>query len=196
MDEFEYIMVLVSIIMGLGIAHILFGLGDMIDRLTGKGPELKLGLAHGAWLGAVFAWMVMFWWWEFRFSELDVDWTVGLYLFLVGYAMGLFLLAVILVPRSWDGVHDLDEFFIQRRVWFYSLLLLVTGMDIIDGYLKGGFQYLVDNGPWVWSLWFATVPIVVIGIKSEKPRHHAVMGGAFLLWQFIIGFGTLRSLGM
>jgi hypothetical protein len=36
MDRFEYIMVLVSIVVGLGIAHLLFGVGGIIDRLTGR----------------------------------------------------------------------------------------------------------------------------------------------------------------
>jgi hypothetical protein len=54
-------MVLVSIIMGLGITHILFGFGGLVDRLTGKGPRIGLSLAHSAWLARVFLWMVMFW---------------------------------------------------------------------------------------------------------------------------------------
>ena len=37
MDQFEYVMVLVSIIVGLGIAHILLGIGSIIDRLAAPG---------------------------------------------------------------------------------------------------------------------------------------------------------------
>ncbi len=36
MDQFEYVMVLVSIIIGLGIAHILLGLGGIIDRVADR----------------------------------------------------------------------------------------------------------------------------------------------------------------
>ena len=41
-DQFEYVMVLVSIIVGLSIAHVLFGVGGIIDRRAG-GPGIKLG---------------------------------------------------------------------------------------------------------------------------------------------------------
>ena len=40
MDQFEYVMVLVSIIIGLGIAHILVGVGAIVDRLSRKDGSL------------------------------------------------------------------------------------------------------------------------------------------------------------
>ena len=101
MDQFEYVMVLVSIIVGLGIAHILLGIGGIIDRLSRKDDRLELSLAHAAWLGFCFAWLVMFWWWEYRFSTRVADWTMGLYLFLICSSVSLFLLQAVLVPRTW-----------------------------------------------------------------------------------------------
>jgi hypothetical protein len=50
MGQFEYVMVLVSIIVGLGIAHILLGIGGIIDRLSRKDDRLELSLAHFTWL--------------------------------------------------------------------------------------------------------------------------------------------------
>jgi hypothetical protein len=47
----RYMIVLVSIIVGLGIAHILFGVGGIIDRVSGLGQRLRLRPAHAAWLG-------------------------------------------------------------------------------------------------------------------------------------------------
>ena len=198
MDQFEYVMVLVSIIIGLGIAHVLFGIGGIIDRLASKRRRLELSLAHGAWLGQTFVWMVLFWWWEFRFSELQTQWTLGIYFFLVLYSVALFLLAVILVPRTWDGVDSLNEYFLERRVWFYSVFLAASGLDIVDSFLKGGWQYVVDPGgvgPWTWSYWLLALLVGVVGLVSNKIRHHALIGVVFLLWQVASGFGSLPSLG-
>lgn len=50
MDQFEYVMVLVSIIVGLGIAHILLGCGGIIDRLSRSDDRLEFSFAHAAWL--------------------------------------------------------------------------------------------------------------------------------------------------
>ncbi|MDX1571093.1 MAG: hypothetical protein R3200_11450 [Xanthomonadales bacterium] len=119
---------------------------------------------------------MQFWWWEFRFSELVTEWTLGLYFFLVTYAVSLFLLAVILVPRAWEGVEDLDEFFLQRRAWFYWVLLWGTGVDVVDGLLKGGSGYLVDTlGFSIWLLWGATLVACVVGLWSRRIRHQGAI---------------------
>lgn len=195
MDQFEYIMVLVSIVIGLGITHILFGIGGIIDRLSGRGEKLELSLAHASWLGMIFMWMVLFWWWEYRFAVLQPEWSIGLYFFLVLYAVALFLVAVVLVPRNWDGVTGLDEYFLQRRAWFYPLFLFAIVLDFIDSYLKGGWGYIETTSLWGWSFWVAAVLVAVIGVRSRTIRHHTVMGVAFFVWQVLIGFGSLPTLG-
>ena len=196
MDQFEYVMVLVSIVVGLGVAHMLIGIGGVIDRLTGLGERMELSIAHGSWMGMIFSWLLLFWWWEFRFSELQPEWTVGLYFFLVSYSVMLFLLAVVLVPRNWDGVTSLDEFFVRRRVWFYSFLFLATSLDVIDALMKGGWGYVLEQGPWVWGFWLATVPVCVHGARSKTVAHHAVMGVSFFALQVFVGFEAMALLGL
>lgn len=195
MDRFEYVMVLVSIIVGLSIAHVLVGVGGVVDRKA-SGPPLRLGAAHGAWLAFVFIWTIQFWWWEFRLSELVEEWTLGLYLFLVGYAVVLFLLAVILVPRTWEGVDDLDTYFLQRRVWFYWGLAIATVIDVIDGLFKGGAAYVADTGAWIRVLWIVTAIACVVGLTSDKLRYHRLAGGASLASQILSGFEDLPTLGL
>lgn len=194
MDQFEYVMVLVSIIIGLGIAHTLLGIGGIIDRLSRKDDTLELSWAHAAWLLFCFLWFVMFWWWEYRFSTRVSDWTMGLYLFLVIYAVTLFLLQVVLVPRSWDGVTSLREYFLERRKWFYSLLGFVTILDVFDSYLKGGVEYIQGSGVIGLLFWIATIPVVIIGITSTRIRTHNAMATIFVGWQMVVGFGFLEVL--
>ncbi len=188
MDQFEYVMVLVSIIIGLGIAHILLGIGGLIDRISGRGERLELSVGHAFWLAFCFEWMVMFWWWEYRFSTRVSDWTIGLYLFLVAYAVTLFLMAVVLVPRSWDGVTSLKDYFLSRRIWFYSLFLLTIVLDTIDSYLKGGTEYLLETGAMNLAFSISVIPIFIVGIKSENIRFHNFAGVLFFSWQTLIVF--------
>jgi hypothetical protein len=194
MSQFEYVMVLVSIIVGLGIAHILLGIGGIIDRLSRKETPLELSLAHATWLGFCFAWLVMFWWWEFRFFSTVSDWTMGLYLFLIGYAVTLFLLQAVLVPRTWDGVVSLKTYFLERRAWFYGLLLCATMVDMFDSYLKGGFEYILELGLINSAFAAVTLPVVVIGVMTTNIRFHNVMGVIFFSWQRGIGFINLKTL--
>ncbi len=52
-------MVLVSIIIGLGITHLLFGVSGIVDRLSQRRVRLELCIAHAAWLGFCFVWMIL-----------------------------------------------------------------------------------------------------------------------------------------
>lgn len=194
MDQFEYVMVLISIIVGLGIAHILLGIGGIIDRLSRKNDRLELSLAHAAWLGFCFMWLVMFWWWEYRFSTRVSEWTSGLYLFLVSYAVTLFVLQAILVPRNWDGVSSLQDYFLERRVWFYSLLAVATLLDQFDSFLKGGVDYLWATGYFNIAFALTTIPVVIIGIRTANARVHNTMGLVFFVCQFLLAFDFLSVL--
>ena len=195
MNHFEYVMVLISIIIGLGIAHILLGLGGIVDRLTGRGDRLRLSVAHGAWLTHAFLWLVLFWWWQFRLEVIWEEWTIGLYLFLVMYAVVLFLIAVILVPRTWDGVTDLGEFFMRRRAWFYSLWIVGGLLDVLDSWLKGGLDYILLETPWVLLYWLASMTLSAIGIRARSLRYHATAGVALLLLDIAVSFVSLPRLG-
>ena len=73
MSTFEYAMVLISIIVGLGITHILSNLGTAVHRLRHHGPAIRLESNYLAWIAFVFSWLVNIWWWEFKWSELAAD---------------------------------------------------------------------------------------------------------------------------
>lgn len=196
MNHFEYIMVLISIIIGLGIAHILLGLGGIVDRLTGRGDRLRLGVAHGVWLTHTFLWLVLFWWWQFRLEVIWEEWTIGVYFFLVMYAVVLFLLAVILVPRNWDGVTDLNDFFLRRRAWFYSIWISAVLLDVLDSWLKGGMDYIVnDIGLWVVTYLLAAIVLAAIGIRVRSIRYHSIAGVGLLLLDFTTSVVALPRLG-
>lgn len=188
-------MVLVSIIIGLGITHVLFGISGVVDRISRRKVDLELSIGHAAWLGFCLVWMVMFWWWEYRFASRVNDWTIGLYLFLVIYSITLFLMSAILVPRSWEGVKSLKEYFLERRAWFYSLFLLATVLDFFDAYLKGGLRYLMDEqGVLIWAYWLASIPAAIVGVRSARLQVHNFLGITFLCWQIAIGFGVTPTL--
>jgi hypothetical protein len=136
MSPFEYVMALISIIVGLGLTHVLGALGTAVHRFR-HGPPLRLDAVYLLWVGFVLIWLMSFWWWEFKFQVLDVKWTFGLYLFVILYAVVLFLLAVILVPKDMDGIDDAYAYFMGGRRWFFGVLLLANAIDFIDSLVKG-----------------------------------------------------------
>ena len=121
MDAFEYVMVLISIIVGLAITHVLNALAAAVHRLRGHGDPLRLEAVYLLWIGFVTTWLVSFWWWEFKFQEVTVDWSFGLYLFLITYAVSLFLVAAVLVVgapvASAKLVLDTLDSFLKSAEW-------------------------------------------------------------------------------
>jgi len=130
-------MVLVSIIIALAIAHLLTAIAAAVHRIRGQGEPIELEAVYILWIGFVLEWLISFWWWEFKFQELVDEWSFGLYLFVIGYAISLFMLATILVPNRMKGVIRSYDYFMQGRKWFFSALILVQAIDIADTFLKG-----------------------------------------------------------
>ena len=121
-------------------------------------------------------------------------WSMGLYLFLVCYAVTLFHLQAVLVPRTWDGVTSLKDYFLERRAWFYSFLLFATILDFFDSYLNGGFEYVLDTGVINLTFAAATIPVFIVGLITTGIRIHNFMGTIFFGWQGLLGFGNLEIL--
>ena len=92
------------------------------------------------------------------------------------------------------GVASLKNYFLERRVWFYSFLLFVTISDQFDSYLKGGFEYILQTGVFNLAFVASTVPVVIIGLRSTNMRTHNNMATIFLGWQILVGFGFLETL--
>jgi hypothetical protein len=69
-DSFEYVMVLVSIVIGLAITHVLSAFAAAVHRLRGHGDPIRLDAVYLLWTGYVMIWLVSFWWWEFQLQAL------------------------------------------------------------------------------------------------------------------------------
>ena len=191
-DQFDYVMAPVSIVVGLAIGHILAALGVAVNRLRGHGKPIRLDVVYLAWVGFLLVWIVSFWWWEYKFHELHTTWTYGLYLFVLLYAMTLFFLAVLLVPR---GMRDLDDsyaWFMADRRWFFAIIVFAMVIDILDSWVK--------STAWAFRswylLWFATVLVgAIVGVRSENRRVQQVLAVALFVYQVIYTGLELNVLG-
>lgn len=192
MSAFEYAMVLISIIIGLGITHILSSLGSAVHRLRGHGRPLRLELNYLVWIAFIFGWLVQFWWWEFKWTTLDSDIDFRLYSFLVLYAVAVFMVAVILVPHHLAVVDDSWEYFLSIRPWFFGGLLAINVLDLVDTFMKG-WQWGVRES-YLWY-WLAVTVFAVTGLLSTRRRVHLAMGLVLVAWsngltfyeQFVLG---------
>ncbi|TWI00978.1 hypothetical protein IP90_02600 [Luteimonas cucumeris] len=187
-DQFQHVMVLISIIIGLAITHLLSGVVDAVDRANDE-DEPEIFSALGAlWAVTVFLWMVNFWWFQFRLLSLVDSWTLWRYLFIILYSVALYILAVILVPRDWNAIRRYPEYFMRNRRWFFVALLLAGIADVADAWLKGGWAYVAGMGAFNNIVALATIPVVAIGIVSKKVRTQTILAAIYFVLFLIAVF--------
>jgi hypothetical protein len=190
--QFDYVMALVSIILGLGITHVLGAFGSAVHRLRGHGAPIRLEPVYLLWVAFVMLWMVSFWWWEFKFKVLGTQWTYGLYLFVILYAVVLFLLAAILVPKDMEGLDDSYAYFMSGRRWFFGALLFTNMTDVVDSSFKSADWWLHPSN----VITIATYSVgCIVGMVAQRRGIQLALAISMFACQVIFTWGTFDILG-
>ncbi|MFE0016299.1 hypothetical protein ACFWXH_15720 [Mesorhizobium sp. NPDC059054] len=144
-DVFPHLRIVMGMVIGLGVTRLLSG----VARIAQHPKAYKLYPVHLAWVASLLLTLVHFWWWQFGLYQI-VDWTFGKYLFIIGYAVTLYLLCAFLFPDSMHDYRSYEDYFFSRRSWFFGLLAATYLLDVVDTLLKGeahfarfGHEYLI-----------------------------------------------------
>jgi len=142
MGVFEYIGVLISVIMGLGITHLATGMSKTIQHRD----TVRLYLPHTLWTVAILVYILMIWWGMFWWSQHE-DWFAYEYLFITLYAIVLFFLASILYPWDMPADIDLEASFFRNRRWFFGGMVVAWLIDIPETVFKAdaGLRSIPDD---------------------------------------------------
>lgn len=117
MSAFEYVTVLISIILGLGITQILTGIADLIH----KSDRVKIYWPHILWILFVLILHIQEWWVTYELKNYQ-PWRLPTFLFVMAYPVNLFVLARMLFPYALKGkVIDLKLFYYSH----YRKILLI-----------------------------------------------------------------------
>jgi len=179
MDMFNYVMVLASVIIGLGITHLLQGIAGIVQH---PGRE-KVYWVHLAWVAAIFLRAIFWWWFEFRLSVTS-QWTFGLYFFVLGYAFLLYLTCALLFPRDLADYDGFKEYFYSRRAWFFGINLVGTGVDVADSLFKG-MDHFRSLGPSYPIIMATLASLFLIAIWTRSERFHGVFAAASLAYLLV-----------
>ncbi|MDQ6435820.1 hypothetical protein RB623_17325 [Mesorhizobium sp. LHD-90] len=144
-QEFTHIRIVMGMVVGLGVTRLLSG----VARIVQHPQQYKIYPVHLAWVAYLLLMLVHFWWWEFGLYNLRI-WTFGVYLFVVCYAIILFLLCALLFPDSMQDYKSYEDYFLSKRAWFFGVLASAYLLDVVDTRLKGeehfaqfGNEYLI-----------------------------------------------------
>jgi hypothetical protein len=173
MTEFEYISVLLSIVIGLSVTQLLSGTA----RLLRDGRAL----APAWWVFVIVATLLFanlqLWWVSFGWRHV-AEWTFFDYLaFMVGPVL-LYLLAYLVLPGDLhlDG-RALADAFISKRKPFYAVLFLVSPATYFQQWmLTGHLPFDLDSG--LRALWMV---LAIPGFLSRRVAVQATIAVASLL---------------
>ncbi len=138
MTPFEYVSVLISIILGLGISQLVTGVTDLIHRWE----RVKFYWPHMLWIGFIFFLHIQDWWILYDLKNLST-WKLHTFLFTVLYPINLFILARLLFPFGSEGEDtDLKTFYFKnfRRIFVWAIISV--GLSIIDNVLLNNLSLL------------------------------------------------------
>ena len=128
MTVFEFVMVLVSIIIGLGIAQMLEG----ILRVLRSGRPYNTYWVHSIWLALTFFEMAEHWAYRWTYYGGQTDWTVFALLFFLLPTILLFLASGLLFPES--EVTPLRGYYYQVRRAFFAVFISVMAVYSMEGW--------------------------------------------------------------
>jgi hypothetical protein len=98
-SAFEYLSVLISIVLALGMTRVLAGVGEMLQARIHR----RIYWVHVIWTLNLFIYLVVAWWIFYRWRNQQ-EWTFLLFVFVLISPTVLYLASMLLFPR--DGTAD------------------------------------------------------------------------------------------
>lgn len=178
MSEFEYISVLLSIIIGLAVTQLLSG----IARLVRDGRSL----APAWWIMAIVATLLLgslqVWWISFEWRGFT-GWTFFSYAAFMVLPSLLYLLSYLVLPADLhlDG-NTLVREFIARRKPFYALLGLIPFASYFQQWMLVREVPLNDIDTLLRMAWFV---FAVPGFLSSRVAVQAIVASAALVHMLV-----------
>jgi hypothetical protein len=134
MDSFSYLSVFISLILGLGVTHLLTGVAALIRSRR----DVRIWWPTLLWIATTFLIQVQTWWAMFALRSIE-HWSFAAFLIVQRQPVAIFMMAALIVPdRTGDRMVDLrDEYFRESR-WFFSALLLALAASLAKNLVLTG----------------------------------------------------------
>jgi hypothetical protein len=164
-SKFEYVTVLMSIVIAYAISEILSGWGQLLRMRRHVRPWWP----HTLWTLLVLLLLMQVWWgtWEYRHLELD---RFAALLMLVAPQLAAVIAVSILMPDLTKREVDLRAHFMENRRWFFVFAALTVALLVaVDAFIGGQPVLHAENGIRV-----AAIGLLLGLSRSESERVHQV----------------------
>src|SRR5207237_3969153 len=190
MSPFEYLSVLISIVLALGMTRVLAGVGEMLQASSHR----QIYWVHVLWIVNLFLYLVIAWWIFYRWRNQQ-PWSFLLFVFVLISPTILYLASLLLFPRESEADIAVDyktHYYANHRA-FFILFGLFTPVDFVDSLLKGVSHFLALGPVYFVSglLYFAGLLTAAI---TRNERYHEFYAVFFLVQTIAISFLIFQTL--
>jgi len=171
MGLFEFLMILVSVIIGLGLTELLTGVANLLRSRN----SVRFYWIHSLFQLGIFFALLQFWWESWGMQDLETIsfWAV---LSILTLPVFLFLIAHLLYPSPVENA--------DLRDYYYRQVSFLWGM-VIAGTVEGTFvRPLIMGDPVLHVSNLSGMPMIAICIvlaSSKSPRVHTVLAPLILI---------------
>jgi len=165
MSLFEFLMVLVSLIIGLGIAELLSGVAQTIRCRR----DVRVYWVHSTLVVVVFLALLQQWWEIWGVRDMPA-WTFPGLLMMIGPAIGLFLIAHLLFPDPVSGADFRAYYYDEMRPALWLAVLTVALAVSFRPLVSGTTLFAMDN-----ASSFLFIAIFLCLAYTRKPIVHSIL---------------------
>lgn len=162
MSQFEYLSVLISIIIGLAITQLLSGAARLVQIRTRVRP-------HGTtlcWMVVLFLIDTQIWWAAFGMREVR-HWNFFHFLFYLLLPILAFLLSYLVLPELGDEDDiDLAANFAGNRPWFFGLMAAIPAISLVNEYFN--LEYIRWNADSGFRILLFAVALVAGFVRNMR----------------------------
>jgi hypothetical protein len=183
-NAFEYLSVLISIILALGMTRVLAGVGEMLQARRHR----RLYWVHIIWIVNLFIYLVVAWWVFYRWRHQQ-EWPFFLFVFVLIAPTLLYLASMLLFPPEGTADESIDyktHFYANHRA-FFAIFGMYAVVDVADSLLKGIPHFLALGKPYIISSIVYFVGMMTAAI-TQNERYHQLYAIFFLVQTIVISF--------
>lgn len=187
MDAFGYLSVLLSIIVGLGLAQVLTACGRLIrhrERVRVYWPPLL-------WAGVLIVIYVQVWWSMFGLRA-QTSWSFITFFVVLLQTITLYMMAAVVLPEEvTEHGLDLRLYYERQSPWLFGFFLATLAVSVVKEMLLTGHAPLGIN----LAFHVVLAMVCVGGLVVRRPRIHqalAVSSAVAIVAYIAILFARLR----
>ncbi len=125
MDAFNYLSVMVSIVLGLGMTRLFAGIGNLVQIRR----RVKRYWLHTAWVLLLIVLHVHMWW-SFWAMRQVADWTYARFVYVLIGPGSLVIASHIIIPEMPDGRIEVDRYYFDIAPLFFGFLTATAVWDM------------------------------------------------------------------